>query len=77
MKTTNRIEVWYDNSPETFDALGRDAWTVSLCFDDGEEIRCLSRHDDEASALEAGETEASARGLQLIVRDAYTGQIVR
>ena len=62
-----QIEVWYD--------IGADEWTVSMCDEDGEEIVCISTHDKEEDALDAGIIAAKNCGLQLFRWDldgAYT-----
>lgn len=62
--TTRHIEVWYD---ETSDS-DNPVYCVSLCEEDGEEIKCLSTHDDRADALEAGQKSADKRGIALVER---------
>lgn len=58
------IELWYD---ETSDS-DNPVYCVSLCEPDGEEIMCLSTHDDKTEATEAAERSATKRGLALIER---------
>ena len=43
------IEVWLDSTSDSESPM----WCVSLCAEDGDEIRCLSTHDDEADAWDA------------------------
>lgn len=64
MSATNRIEAWYDETSDADAAL----WCVSLCTADGEEIKCLSTHEEEADALSAGRAEAAKRGLEFVRR---------
>ena len=55
-----RIEVWKD------DTCGRQVgkWCVSVCDAvEGDEIECLSVHDDSAAAIQAGRLAANKRGL--------------
>jgi hypothetical protein len=64
MSATDRIEAWYDETSDADAAL----WCVSLCTDGGEEKRCLSTHEDEGDAIEAGRAEAAERGLEFFRR---------
>lgn len=64
-QTAERIEVWRDSTsdPET------PVWCVSLCADDGEEIRCLDTTDDHDAGIASGREEARQRDLPLYCRD--------
>lgn len=64
---SQQIEVWRD---ETSDA-DEPIWCVSLCDDDGQEVKCLSTHDDKSGAIEAGRKVAHKRGLRLCERSKY------
>lgn len=59
---SKRIDIWYD---ATSDA-SNPVWCVSLCADDGEEIKCLDTADTYAEAKQIGEREASDRRLVLM-----------
>jgi hypothetical protein len=61
----NHIEVWHD---ETSDA-SEPRYCVSLCEEDGEEVRCLSTHEGRDEAEEAGRSEAGKRGLAVLYRE--------
>lgn len=58
------IEIWYD---ETSDS-DNPEWCVSVCEDDGEEIRCLSTHGRYSDAVAAGKKSAAKRGIELVER---------
>ena len=64
---SKQIEVWYD---ETSDA-DEPVWCVSLCDDDGQEVKCLSAHDDKDDAIDAGREAAQERGLRLCERSKH------
>ena len=59
------IEVWYD---ETSDA-AEPMWCVSLCEEDGSEVKCLSTHEDKDEAESAGESAAAKRHIDACTRD--------
>jgi hypothetical protein len=60
----NRIEVWHDDTSDP----GNPLYCVSLCEDDGEEIKCLSTHERRADAEIAGRGAAEKRNLKAIFR---------
>lgn len=59
------IEVWYDETSDSDNPL----WCVSLCEEDGEEIKCLSTHEDEGDAASYGESAAAKRKIDARKRD--------
>lgn len=66
MTATRHIEVWYDETSDSDNPL----WCVSFCEADGDEIKCLSTHEDQADALMAGQNAADKRGIECLHRDA-------
>lgn len=64
---SKQIEVWYDETSDTDEAV----WCVSLCDEEGQEVRCLSTHDDQSDAIEAGREAAQERGMRLCERSKY------
>ena len=59
------IEVWYD---ETSDS-DQPTYCISLCDEDGDEIKCLGTYDDRAEAESAGLEAATERGMECLYRD--------
>ena len=57
------IEVWFDGTS------GDDLYCVSLCQEDGAEVKCLSTHEDESEAKDEGRRVAKARGLPVLFRE--------
>ena len=62
---SQQIEIWNDTHSEP----GESCWCVSLCWESGDEINCLSTHDDRDEAIAAGKKAAHRRELPLIERD--------
>ena len=57
------IEVWYD------EASGDEPkWCVSLCEDDGEEVKCLATRTDRDHAIARGQVAAAKRGIKMLIR---------
>ncbi len=68
MNATNRqIEIWLDETSDGDEPM----WCVSLCESDGEEVRCLSTHDDLATATAAAKKSAATRNLPLFTRSKH------
>lgn len=65
--SSKHIEVWYDETSDADEPL----YCVSLCAADGEEIRCLSTHEEREAAEEAGRKAAEKRGLTAMYRDKH------
>ena len=57
--STRRIDVWHDTHSDS----DTPVWCVSLCEEDGEEIRCLSSFPARDEAIDAGRAEANRRSL--------------
>jgi hypothetical protein len=60
-----QIELWRDRTSDG----DNPRWCVSLCWGDGDEIRCLSVHKQYSAALTAAVSEARRRELSLCERD--------
>lgn len=61
---SKKIEVWYDETSDPSEPM----WCVSLCQDDGDEINCLSTHEEREDAIVAGKKSAEKRGLKIFER---------
>ncbi len=58
------IEVWLDAASD----IDEPVWCVSLCEDDGQEVRCFSVHDEKADAEAAAERLCEKGQLNLVRR---------
>jgi hypothetical protein len=63
--STRHIEVWYDKTSDPEEPM----YCVSLCEADGEEVKCLSTHEERPAAVSAGQQAAKKRDLKLVERD--------
>lgn len=63
---SKQIEVWCDATSDT-----DEVWCVSLCDDDGQEVKCLSTHDDKDDAIDAGKEAAQKWELRLCERSKH------
>jgi hypothetical protein len=64
MSKARHIEVWHDDTSDPDEPL----WCVSLCEEDGEEVRCFSTHDERNEADAAARRAAQKRGLKAYYR---------
>jgi hypothetical protein len=76
IKVSQRIDVWFDHDIHEASLDGApdasfEPYCVSLCTEDGEEIRCLSMHATRTAARVAGTYESVARKLPLYFVDSY------
>lgn len=62
-----QIEVWYDETSDSDEPI----WCVSLCEEDGEEIKCLATYDDRDEAIEAGRRAAAKRSIEASERSVH------
>ena len=62
---SRHIEVWHDKTSDS----DSPVWCVSLCEDDGDEVKCLSTHETEYEAEAVGEVEAAHRHIDACKRD--------
>ena len=62
--TTRHIEVWYDETSDCDNPL----YCVSLCEEDGREIKCLSTHENREEADDAGRKAAAKRDVVALYR---------
>lgn len=61
---TRHIVVWLDDASN----YNKPTWCVSLCREDGDEIKCLSTHDEESEAIEEGKRTAAELSLAAFAR---------
>lgn len=57
----DHVALWYD-------ADYAEKWTVSLCEESGEEIRCVGAFEDRLKAIQAAEKSAQKYGVRGLER---------
>lgn len=67
MTNVDHVEIWWDEDSCQDDG-DTSCWCVSLCDDDGSEIRCEHTHCTYSNAVTAAEREASWHGVQAFER---------